>query len=461
MSIEITNTPLPRTHGPGLPGHDVAEDTATSARTLGKRLQHQVRHLAKSDFVRKVVETYATQVVLIGLGLVTSVAVARTLGPQGRGLYAVTMTIGVIGVQLGNLGLHASNTFYLAQDRSLLPELVGNSLAVSFGFGGAVAAIVWLAFRVAPRLAPVQGHLLALGLAWIPVGLAFVLTENLLLGLQQVRSFNKVELLNRLLSLSLVGLVILSGRTTPGMVFAAALLSTSLTTGWTYRLLQGFAHIRPQISFRVLRAHIRLGIKAYLIALFGFLLLRIDLLMVKYFLGAEQAGYYSIASTMADYLLMLPSIIGLILFPRLSAMADRYEKLRQAKKVAMGTALVLIPLLVLASLTAEPVVHILFGTVFLPAVSPFLWLTPGIFAMGVQIAVVQFLNSIGYPPVVIWIWACATVLNIVLNFWAIPRFGLTGASVVSSISYSLVLLAVVMVIIASELRPHLSQPTAS
>jgi hypothetical protein len=32
---------------------------------------------------------------------------------------------------------------------------------------------------------------------------------------------------------------------------------------------------------------------------------------------------------------------------------------------------------------------------------------------------------------------------------------------VSSISYSLVLLAVVMVIIASELRPHLSQPTAS
>jgi O-antigen/teichoic acid export membrane protein len=62
---------------------------------------------------------------------------------------------------------------------------------------------------------------------------------------------------------------------------------------------------------------------------------------------------------------------------------------------------------------------------------------------------------------VIWIWACATVLNIVLNFWAIPRFGLTGASVVSSISYSLVLLAVVMVIIASELRPHLSQPTAS
>jgi O-antigen/teichoic acid export membrane protein len=183
--------------------------------------------------------------------------------------------------------------------------------------------------------------------------------------------------------------------------------------------------------------------------------------MVKYFLGAEQAGYYSIASTMADYLLMLPSIIGLILFPRLSAMADRYEKLRQAKKVAMGTALVLIPSLVLASLTAEPVVHVLFGTAFLPAVSPFLWLTPGIFAMGVQIAVVQFLNSIGYPPVVIWIWACATVLNIVLNFWAIPRFGLTGASVVSSISYSLVLLAVVMVIIASELRPHLSQPTAS
>lgn len=409
-------------------------------------LRRHVQQLLASDFVRKVAETYATQITLIGIGLVTSITVARTLGPQGRGLYAVAMAMGVTGVQLTNLGLHASNTYYLAQNRSLLPKLVGNSLAVSFGLGSAIAAVAGLVFHFDPRLAPVRGPLLAFGLAWIPVGLGFLLMENLLLGLQEVRSFNKIELLNRIISLSLVGCVILAGRTSADFVFGAMLLGVCFSLTCTYSVLKRFAQFRPAASFALLRSHVRLGIKAYLIALFGFLLLRIDLLMVKYLLGAEQAGYYSIASTMGDYVLMLPGVIGMILFPRLSALTERAEKLRQAKKVALGTALALGAVLALAALGAAPVVRILFGKAFLPAVGPFLWLLPGIFAMGIEITMVQFLNSIGYPPVVVWVWFVSTLLNVALNFWAIPHYGISGASVVSSISYSLVLFAVLAII---------------
>ncbi len=433
MSADLNNSSLVREYSEALTGQDVAK-TVTSA-SLRNVLQREVRQLAGSDFVRKVAETYATQIVLIGVGLVTSIAVARSLGPQGRGLYAVAMAMGVTGVQLANLGLHASNTYYVAQNRSLLPTLVGNSLAVGLGFGGLIAAISWLGFQILPRLAPVPAPLLVLGLAWIPLGLAFLLMENLLLGLQEIRSYNKVEFLNRILSLCLVGLVILSGRMTPDLVFAAALLSTFLSL------------------------HVRFGIKAYLAALFAFLLLRIDLLMVKYFLGAEQAGYYSIASTMADYILILPSIIGLILFPRLSAVVNRGEKLRQAEKVGLVTGLALIPVLGLAAITAKSIVRILFGKAFLPAVGPFLWLIPGLFTMSVQIAMVQYLNSIGFPPLVVWVWFCSTLLNVGLNFWAIPRFGITGASVVSSVSYSLVLFAVLAIIYTGSYAE--AEPTQS
>src|SRR6266550_9140590 len=101
-----------------------------SVGTFRNMLQDRIRQLAASDFVRKVAETYATQIVLIGLGLLTSVTVARSLGPQGRGFYAVAMAMGLTGVQLGNLGLHASNTYYVAQNRSLLPTLVGDSFLI-------------------------------------------------------------------------------------------------------------------------------------------------------------------------------------------------------------------------------------------------------------------------------------------------------------------------------------------
>src|SRR5215469_11623696 len=90
-----------------------------------------VREIAQIDFCRQVAGTYATQISALVLGLLVSIAVARSLGPAGRGEYAVAMAIGTLGVQFGNLGLHASNTFQVATDRRHLPVLLANSLATS------------------------------------------------------------------------------------------------------------------------------------------------------------------------------------------------------------------------------------------------------------------------------------------------------------------------------------------
>ena len=55
------------------------------------------RSVLSSDFIRKVMETYATRILLIGIGLVSAVIVARLLGPQGRGIYAVAAATGALG----------------------------------------------------------------------------------------------------------------------------------------------------------------------------------------------------------------------------------------------------------------------------------------------------------------------------------------------------------------------------
>src|SRR5258708_22712971 len=84
----------------------------------------------------------------------------------------------------------------------------------------------------------------------------------------------------------------------------------------------------PKLSFAVFRQSIGIGMRAYTIALFGFLLLRIDLLMVKYMLGATEAGYYSISQVLAENTMMFPVVLGLLLFPKLSAMKYREEKMQ-------------------------------------------------------------------------------------------------------------------------------------
>jgi O-antigen/teichoic acid export membrane protein len=408
-----------------------------------------------SDFVRKVTETYATRVLLIGIGLVATVIVARLLGPEGRGLYAVAAATGALGVQFGNLGLHTANVYLVARDPDTLAPLVGNSLAVSFGFGGVISLILGVVFLRFPNLISLHGAMLFLALIWIPLGLAYLLMQNLMLGVHDVRGYNLLEVASRVLPLVLIAGLIFSQRGTVVSFFAAGevALVVGCVGAWG-RLRVRFARA-PALSLPLFRASIRYAAKAYVAAFFAFLVLRADLFMVRHMLGVEQAGYYSIAASMADYISVLAAVIGTILFPKLSAMTEIDAKLRFTRKAAWGTAGILFPLLAIAALAARPVVQLLFGVAFMPAALAFVFLMPGMLFLGVNCVAVQLLNSLGYPSSVVFIWGLCSVFNIGVNLWAIPHDGIVGAAIVSSISYFLAFIFILEVIRLTTLQLRL------
>jgi O-antigen/teichoic acid export membrane protein len=401
---------------------------------------------SRSDFVRKSIHTYATQIVGVVLSLTASVLVTRTLGPTGRGIYAVALAVGGIGVQLGNCGLHLSHTYYVARDHALLPTLLGNSLGASFGLSGLLAAAIGVIFHYVPRLAPVHGTPLLIGLLWVPFSLAFMLSENLLLGVHEIRSFNLLELANRLIAVVLIGLLIASGVHRVEWFLGASLATVILSLLFAIHRLNRLLHDWPRPSMSLFLKTLKLGFKAYIVVLLSFLVLRIDLLMVKYLLGAEQAGYYSVAASMADVCLMLPMVIGTILFPKLSSEPNLRLRRQFALKAATGVAVVLLPLLTVACVSAVPAVRLVFGSAFLPSAAAFVWLSPGIFALGIEMVIVQFLNSLGFPISVVMTWVLSTLFNIGANLWAIRHFGIVGASAVSSLSYALTCMLVVVLL---------------
>src|SRR3989442_8405072 len=149
------------------------------------------RIAAGTELRRNVLETYGTRVLVLIITFATAVVIARELGPTGRGLYAVAVTLGAIGAQFGNLGLHASNIYYVARDRGLLPALIGNTLAVVF-VASIVAAIGGIGFAFWPNASPVHRTLLPLPPASVPFGLAYLLTQRLLLGVDEGRAYNNI-----------------------------------------------------------------------------------------------------------------------------------------------------------------------------------------------------------------------------------------------------------------------------
>ena len=411
------------------------------------------RVAAGTELRRNVLETYGTRLLVVAVTFATAIVIARELGPAGRGLYAVAATLGAIGAQFGNLGLHASNIYYVARDRALLPALIGNTLAVVF-VAGVVAALTGIGLVFWPKLSPVHGTLLLLALASVPVGLAYLLTQGLLLGVNEVRAYKQIECGGKLLALVLICIFALVHRGTVELFFGMTLSSVMLSFAWALLRLRRISPEVPVPSLAVFRQSIGIGIKAYMILFFGFLVLRIDLLMVKYMLGATEAGYYSISQVLAENTMMFPVVVGSLLFPKLSAIKEREEKLRLANKAVLATAALTLPAVVIAAFAAAPIISIAFGRNFLPAVSPFAWLMPGTYFLGIETVMVQLLNSEGFPPIIVAAWIADTIVNIALNFWAIPRYGITGASVVSSVCYFLMFLIVSVVVWKRNYAQH-------
>jgi O-antigen/teichoic acid export membrane protein len=415
------------------------------------------RIAAGTELRRNVLETYGTRVLVVFVTFATAVVVARELGPTGRGLYAVAATLGAIGAQFGNFGLHASNIYFVARDRTHLPALIGNTLAV-VALSCLVAAVSGVLFVYWPSLSPLHGTLLLLAMAFVPISLAYLLIQGLLLGVNEVRAYNNIESAGKILALALICiLVLLRGRTVE-LFFIATSLSVMVTFLWALMRLRRVSTAPPRVSWAVFRQSIGIGLRAYTIAFFGFLLLRIDLLMVKYMLGATEAGYYSISQVLAENTMMFPVVVGLLLFPKLSALKEKQEKVRLANKAVFVTAALMLPVVVIAALAAAPVISLAFGRNFLPAVGPFVWLMPGTYFLGIETVMVQLLNSEGFPPIIVVAWIAGTLINVALNFWAIPHYGITGASIVSSACYFLMF---VIVSAVAWKRNYKRQPVAA
>ena len=273
------------------------------------------KKMTTSDFARKVIETLLTRVMLIAIGLVTSVIVARILGPEGRGIYAVACTAGALVVQFGNMGLHASNSYYISRNRKLLLPLLSNTVFVALIVGCSLPALAIVGFSLYPNLAPVEGPLLVLVLVWVPFGLGYLLLQNLLIGIQDIRAYNIIEVGNRILSVLLMSVLISIKWVTVESVYMAGFIALIVSIVWVFFKLRVSIFSFPAPSFPLFLENIRYGIKAYLAALFAYIMFRIDLIMVKYILGAVQAGYYSVAVSVADMVYMLPAVVGTIIFP--------------------------------------------------------------------------------------------------------------------------------------------------
>jgi O-antigen/teichoic acid export membrane protein len=177
-----------------------------------------------------------------------------------------------------------------------------------------------------------------------------------------------------------------------------------------------------------------------------FLLLRIDILMVGYFLPSSDVGIYRSASQTALLLLIFLISFNNIFAPMIAdiiSKGDR-ERMRQLFKTVTrwGFALSL-PLFLVVGINAKNLLRI-FGSDFTEGWLPLIILAAGQLIHAAAGGVVYMLVMSGHQYQKLIGDFAIVVINLVLNIILIPRWGLTGAAVATSVSITAVNLMRVM-----------------
>jgi O-antigen/teichoic acid export membrane protein len=397
-------------------------------------LQAKWRQLRTSNFVHKVAATYITQIVLAAISAAMLILVTRNVGPAQWGEYSFAMWLTALGIQFGNLGLPASNTFQVAKRRHLLPVLFCNSLLVSVVIGGLGATAVGGLLTCFPQWAGIRGNLLHLALIGIPLGLAILLMQNLALGVGAVRVNNMVSLINNGIKISLVISLIGAGLANAGTICAADVIGVVVGGFCAYWALRGQCQITPRFSHPVLTRSLQFGVKAYFAASLGWLATRIDIALVQKMLGSEALGLYAFAQIFVQQALVFPQVVGQILFPRLCQCADWNSRLRLVAKASALIALILAPAFILVGLFGRWAIVHCFGEAYGDVAVALNWLLPGALIFSIDLMLRLMLQSDRFRTSLIFAWLATLLVNLGLNLWLIRIWGIAGAAMAWSLS---------------------------
>ena len=396
-------------------------------------------------FVSGVVLTFGTRLLMLAGVFGSGVIVARWLGDEGFGTFAVLNVAVALAVQIGSAGLPSANTFFLARDRAMFGPIFANALVFALVVGSiltvAVLGLNWLR----PSLfGAVSTQLLAAAAVSIPFQLLILLCLNILLAIDRIRQLNLFDALLPawVFANAVVVLIILRERlfTLVSSNTIAAIILSLLLAIYVGREVSKFKQSRKaRVDLQLLNAMLRYGAKFYISIMAGAIIFRADVLIVNRFRGVKEAGVYAVASQFSFMLLMLPGVIATLLFPRVAASQD--ERGEFAVQVTRHTTLVML-LMCLAAAALSFLLPVIYGAGFSDATIQLLILLPGVFFMGLESVLVQHFTGTGLPAIIPVFWIVTVAFNIGLNLLLVPTFGARGAAATSTLSYALIFLFV-------------------
>lgn len=387
------------------------------------------------SIARKFLWIFITQIGTYVLGIGASIVVARALGPEGKGIFYLVTFLPHSLVALSCLGLETAILYFMGRYPEERREVAGQAVIMSLVLGGAwiiiyLALLPWLShsyFKGVPL------PLLLISLVSFPLIYGALFFPEALKGLERFKEFNLTVFLPSLLSQALIIVVLLVFKWgVAGAVFNwVFILALQAITGFTFL----FILVRPRLApkLKLSRAMVGYGLKAYLGGVMDTLLMRTGVFLLGYLTNPTAVGFYSVA-LIIEKLTYLPNAILGAFIPRLVNAGRSQARIIAPPVFRMGQTVILLSAAALL-LLARPLVLVMYGKQFAPALQPLILLLPGITALCVARIAQGYFMGIGEPFKYSLCGIIAMPVSIAANLLLIPRYGINGAALGTSASF--------------------------
>jgi len=377
----------------------------------------------------------------MGISFVVTIFVVRYLGPKEFGLFSYALSFFWLFGSLSTFGLEAITTREIVKYPDKKDEI--NGTVFFLRLAGSVSAIIIIAVTLFLTGEETYTAILILILSGSFLFQSFSEIEYYFRGIVKAK-YNAYALsASVILSSALKVIFILIKAPLIYFVFAVVFEYVALAVG----LVLVYQHFKLSIfSWKYSKTIASSLLKdSWPLALSGIVVMiyvRIDQIMIKNMMSVEAVGYYSAAVRLCEAWYFIPVTLCNSIFPAIvnaKNVSQEFYNNRMQKLYDLLTWLA-IGIAVPVTVFSSQIIDLLFGNEFSPAapvLTIYIWAGVAVF-LGVassQYLINENLTKLSFSRNFI-----GMILNIVLNFILIPKFGIIGSAVATLISYSLIIL---------------------
>ncbi len=398
------------------------------------------------SFIKKAGIAFLIQLMGVGLGYLLQVFLARVMGREEYGLYTYILAWATICAVVCNLGIPVAVLRFIPQystqgDWGRFQGVIRGSSqltsAVSIGIS-LLATVVVLSINSYTRLENLT--LILFGVWIVPLLALENLQGNLFRGgRQMVAAYGPSKVLRPLLLMGGVGAMLLwegSQKLTSLFVFIITIVTYLILISSQQVLIQRDLLTKGEREKPIyeFRSWLRVSLPLLLIVGFVIILYQTDILMIGVLLGPSEVGVYNAATKTSYLTTFVYTAVEAIAAPTIASLYTAGDRAQLQKVMTTMAHLVFWPTMIvtLFLILFSNYILGLFGSEFVAAQWPVNILVLGQLVNATTGPAGYMLDLTGHQDQSARVRCFTAIINIVLNYILIPKFGIIGAAIATS-----------------------------